>query len=138
MLNRGAPRPRRRGDAGFSMMEVVMMVILLGVVVLPLARLSIVNLRSVGKYAITTKAIYDAQSIMEQVLADYGNSSRGYNYIRANYNGVTRPTNTGLFTARVTLSVETVLDGITYTAVTVTLSGGGLPEKVILNTWVVK
>jgi Tfp pilus assembly protein PilV len=138
MLKRKRARPRRRGDAGFSMLEVVVMVVLLGVVVVPLARLSVTNVRSAGKYAVMTKAVYDAQSIMEAVIADYGNSSRGYSYIRTNYNNVIKATNSGLFNARVTLSAETVLDGITYTTVTVTLSGGGLPENVVLNTWVVK
>jgi hypothetical protein len=138
MLRKNAKRPLRRRDAGFSMMEVVMMVVLLGVVVVPLARLSIINVRSVGRYAITTKAIYDAQSIMERIIADYGNNLLGYTAVRSNYNNVVLPTNSGLFTARVTLSPETVLDGITYTAVTLTLSGGGLPENLVINTWVVR
>jgi len=138
MLKRKRVKTHRRGDAGFSLIEVVVMVVLLGVVVVPLTQLSVTNVRSVGKYAVTTKAIYDAQSIMEAVLADYGNASRGYSYIRTNYNNVVKATNSGLFTARVTLSAETVLDGITYTTVTVSLSGGGLPEKVVLSTWVVK
>ena len=138
MLTRARPNrnPARRREHGFSVMEVILMIVVIATVALPLSRLAVVNNKGVAQYALTTKALYDAQSIMERILADYGNPDRGYDYILANYDGVSVSTNSGLFSGGVSLSAENTLDGLHYTEVTVTVSGGGMQGDIQMKTWV--
>jgi Tfp pilus assembly protein PilE len=125
-----------KSQNGLTLMEVILMLVILGVVALPLAKLSITNLRSQAGYQVMTRAIYDARSVMEQILAYY--SSNTYAQTRTNWANKSGQTNSKQFNYLVTVSNESSQNGIFYSEITVTVSGGSLKQNVILKSWITR
>ena len=130
---------RRVGDErGVSLVEVVVMLVILGIVLVPLSRLTVKNLTFGGEYVTMTKAIYYAQECMEEVIADYAaeEDGRGYDWVVANWSGSTDVPVSGL-SRSVAISAADTLNGVTYVVVQVTVSGADIPN-VTLTTWLVE
>ncbi len=130
---------RIAGEQGISLVEIVLVIVVIGISILPLSRLSNANMKNGGKYATLTRATYYAQEVMEQVIADYAavDAGRGYSWVRTNWsNHVPANPPSGL-SGLVTVSAEDSLNGVVYTEIGVTVSGSDIPS-VILNTWIVE
>lgn len=131
------------GQKGISLVEVILVIVLIGITIIPISRLSMQNLTQGTKYFVQTDAIADMQSMMEQIYADYlatltGHSmTRGYDWVRANWNGSTGTTVSGKFNYAVSISNEQVQNGVTYVAVTVTITGEGI-DPITNTTWLTK
>jgi hypothetical protein len=122
-----------------SLIEVILMLVVLGVVALPLYKLSVTNLKSEVKYFAIEKASLDARSVSEQIIADYGNSARGYAWVRANWSGRSGTGLSGKYAYTVALSAEMVTGtGLRYTEVTITVSGTDLNKNLVLKSWITR
>lgn len=131
------------GQDGISLIEIILVIVLLGITLMPISRLSIQNLTQGTKYFVQTDAIADMQSLMEQIYADYlatltGHSmTRGYDWVRANWNNSTGTTVSGKFSYSVSISNEQVQNWVTYVAVTVTITGDDI-DPITNTTWLAK
>lgn len=128
--------PNFRDDRGMSLVEVILFIVMTAVVIFPMTRLARTNLVSLGNYAIMEKAQYDIQSVMEELLADFG--ADGYDTCKSEWSGKYGTTNSGAFTYSVDIGADQTANGITYALATVTVSGGGLTGSMSLNTWISK
>ncbi len=119
-------------NSGMSLVEVILVIVLIGIVALPISRLSVTNTKSLGKYAKITQAVYDLESISERIWADY--KARGYGWVRNNWqrSGTTPSEN---FSYSVQISSPQTRDGVTYVVVTVTVTGNGLSSPARVSFW---
>lgn len=139
MLDRLSKIYRRvRDERGVSLVEVVLIMVILGITVVPLSRLSVANLKSSGRYATITKAAYYAEEVMEQIIADYAaeDAGRGYDWVVANWPGSAPNPPTG-FSGNVSISAEDTLNNVIYVVAQVAVSGSEIPD-LVLTTWLVK
>lgn len=127
-----------RSERGMSLVEIIMIIVILGVVIVPLTKLSRVNLNNLAVYSIREKAQYDIQSLMECVISDYKAAPAKYDSVKSAWNNRTGTTNSGQFNYSVGFSADQVQDGVTYSVVTTQVSGGGLSESMILTSWISK
>ena len=113
------------GERGMSLIEVIIIIVILGIALLPLSRLSVGNLTSGTKYLTATKATCYAEEIMENIIADYKSddpSIGGYNNVRNNWSGtVTNPAPPTGMSGKVTISAESTFNSVKYVVVTVTV-----------------
>jgi hypothetical protein len=63
--------------------------------------------------------------------------TRGYDWVRANWNNSTGTTVSGKFSYSVSISNEQVQNGVTYVAVTVTITGDDI-DPITNTTWLAK
>ena len=129
---------RFRDERGMSLIEIVIILVILGIAVIPLSRLSVQNLRSGGQTATMSKAIAYAQERMEQIVADYAakDGGRGYDWVRSYWAGFSDAPATG-FSRSVSISGEQTLQGVDYVSVQVSVTGPEIND-VVLTTWLVE
>ncbi|MBN2030881.1 hypothetical protein JW824_11640 [bacterium] len=133
MLNRLLKvRIRLGNEKGLSLIDVIAMLIILGIAVPALTRLSVVNSRGGAKFLLMTRAVYSAEGIMEQIMADYRSPNRGYDWVKSYWAG-TAPALEAGFSCLVSISSESTFNGLSYVDVTVTVSNPDFPD-VVLNT----
>jgi len=129
------------GQAGMSLIEIIIVIILIGITIVPISRLSMQNLRQGSETFAQNDAISDIQSIMEQIYSDYQASglasNRGYDWVRTNWNNVTGTTVSGQFNYAVAISSEQTQNGVTYVEVTVTITGDEI-DPITNTTWLAK
>ena len=135
-MNKHQPDPKNQ--RGMSLIEIILIIVMLGIVILPLTRLSRANLNNLVTFSIAEKAQYDIQSLMEEIIADFRATATGYDDVKTNWSGRTGTTNSGKYNYSVSFSADLVQNGITYSVVTVTVSGGGLANNMVLTTWISK
>ena len=126
-----------RPERGVSLIEIVLIIVIIGIAAVPLSRLSIVNQTTSGKYGSTTKAIFYAEEVMEQLISDYAavDAGRGYDWVNINWPGSTPIPPSGL-SGNVTISAEDTLNGVPFVIVQLTVSGTDITD-VTLETWLV-
>ncbi len=107
---------------GFSLIEVVLLIVLLGIAIPPLAHLMKTNLVSSGKLSSMTKTSFYAQQRLEQVISDY--TANGYTALTTNGRYATQTV--GGITTTVSVSTATWTN-IDYATVTVTASIPNVP-----------
>jgi type II secretory pathway pseudopilin PulG len=105
------------------MVEVVLLLVILGIALMPLTRLSVTNLKFGAQYSLMSRAMAFAQERMEEIISDYQATSagRGYNWVQNNWNGVTDAP-AASFTRTVSISSQATLNGVNYVTVRVTVS----------------
>ena len=123
-----------RHDRGYSLVEVVLVVVLVAVAIPPLLRLFGHSVLSSVDAEVRTKAVYYAQEKLEQILND--------KKIAGGYQTVITP---GRYPAdqpaegfQRTVTIDTtgmVYNGVRYARVVVTVSHQGIPD-VQLETWI--
>lgn len=125
--------PSRRlieDQSGFSLVEIIIVLIILGVSLVPISQVSIQNAYYGGRFVTMTRALYFAQEIMENVIADYNSTDGtigGYTNVRSNWPGTVSGAPTGL-TGTVSISAEYALSGINCVNVLVRVSGTDIPN----------
>jgi Tfp pilus assembly protein PilV len=122
-------------NAGFTLPEVVLILVIAAIAVLPLGMLfANSSIRSSEAHNATVMAQL-AQAKMEEIAADKNSPSRGFTYlVGANYaaeNPV--PGFTG-YSRSVGFAPDSVYDGVTFRTVSVTVSYASVPP-VTLTTW---
>ena len=119
------------------MIEIVNILLVLGIAMVPLSRLAVGNLNSIGQANAMTRAVLFAQERMEQIIADYAakDDGRGYDWVIANWSGDADTPQTG-FSRSVLISGEYTWNGVTYVVVQVSVGGTDISD-VVLTTWLV-
>lgn len=118
---------RFNNESGFSLIELVIMVMILGITLIPLTSLSINNIRTSGHQIELTRGVMYAEEGMEQVWAFYGDSRAGVNkgyqgiidgYLSDSFADLNSNLETGYSRTFTVSSVQT-LDDVDYINVTV-------------------
>ena len=122
-------------SAGFTLVEVVLVVVIAGIALLPLSMLFANSSIRSGDARTATVAAQLAQSKMEEIAADKSSPARGFDYlVGANYLPEDPVPAFPGYRRTVAVAPDSSFDGIRFRAVTVTVAGGKLPP-VSLTTW---
>jgi Tfp pilus assembly protein PilV len=125
----------KRVDAGFTLIEVVLIIVIAAVAVLPLGMLfANTSIRS-GDARNAMVAAQLAQAKMEELTADKNSPSRGFSYlIASNYPAETPVAIFPGYNRSVAFAPDSSYDGVTFRTVTVTVTCGNIPP-VAMTTW---
>ena len=121
--------------AGFTLIEVVLILVIVGVAILPLSLLfAQASIRS-GEARDATVSAQLAQAKMEEIAADKSSPARGFDYLDlANYPPENPVASFPRFRRSVLVSADSTFDGVRFRAVSVTVSTSTIPP-VTLTTW---
>ncbi|NQT26114.1 type II secretion system protein [candidate division KSB1 bacterium] len=118
----------RSEESGFTLVELVIMVMILGVTLIPLTSLSISNIRTSGKQIELTRGVMYTEEAIEYVWSFYGNTNlnKGFNGIIDGYldfagSGLNDDLETG-YSRTYSVSATQTLDGVDFIDVTVTVN----------------
>ena len=122
-------------SGGFTLMEVVLIIVIAGIAVLPLSMLfANTSIRS-GDARNATVAVQLAAAKLEEITADKNSPTRGFAYLVAsNYpaeNPVAAFTN---YNRSVSIATDSTYDGVTFRTVNVTVTCPNIPA-VTVTTW---
>ena len=122
-------------QSGFTLIEVVLILVIVGVAILPLSLLfANASIRS-GEARDATTAAQLAQAKMEEIAADKSSPARGFDYLAtANYPPENPVVAFPRFRRSVLVSADSTFDGVRFRAVNVTVSTSSIPP-VTLTTW---
>ncbi len=125
---------------GFSVIEVILVILILAISVPPLLSLFGQNLTSSVEAEIYTKAIYYAEERMEEILADKRavSDGRGYGYVMSDGRYDADSPETGFARSVSIDTVATTFDGVDYARVRVIVSHPSIASNVVLGTWITK
>ncbi len=125
-------------EQGFSLIEVVIIILIIGIAMVPLSRVTVANLKRGGDQSLITQSMFYAEERMEEIIADCAadDAGRGYAWTVSNWDGNSDSPATG-FTRTVDISAESTADSVDYVELTVTVSYSGI-ENVTLGTWLVE
>ncbi len=132
---------RRAGSAaaaaGFTLIEVVILIMVAGIAILPLAMLfATTSIRSSDARSASVAAQL-AQAKLEEITADRNASTRGFSYVVAgNYPAETPIPAFTAFQRSVSVAPDSTYDSVTFRTVSVTVTTSGVPP-VTLSTWFV-
>lgn len=124
-----------RNESGMTLIDIIVLMVILAIAVVPLSRLSVTNLKSSANSAMMNRAMFYAQEVMEQVIADYEATDRGYGWVVSNWGGSIAYPPSGL-SGSVSISSPSVRNGVQYAVIQVTVSCSGIPN-VNLSSWLV-
>lgn len=129
---------RRRASAaqaGFTLPEVVLILVIAAVAVLPLGLLFANTSIHSGEARCATVMAELAQAKMEEIAADKSSPSRGFAYlVSENYPPEDVVAEFPGYSRTVSFAPDSVYDGVTFRTVNVTVSYGSL-RPVTLTTW---
>jgi Tfp pilus assembly protein PilV len=135
---RGSRRTARRpGSGGFTLVEVVILIVVASIAVLPLAMLfATTSIRSSDAQSASIAAQL-AQAKLEEITADRNASTRGFSYVvSGNYPAESPVPAFTNFQRSVAVSPDSTYDSVTFRTVSVTVTTSGIPP-VTLTTWFV-
>ena len=118
-------------------MEVVILIVVAGIAILPLAMLfATTSIRSSDARSASIAAQL-AQAKLEEITADRNAATRGFTYVVAgNYPAETPVPAFSAFQRSVSVAPDSTYDGVTFRTVSVTVTTSGIPP-VTLSTWFV-
>jgi type II secretory pathway pseudopilin PulG len=121
--------------AGFTLVEIVLIIVIAAVAILPLSMLfANTSIRS-GDARNATIAAQLAQAKMEELTADKNSPTRGFSYlIAANYPAESPVTAFPGYSRTVAFAPDSIYDGVTFRTVGVTVVCPNIPP-VTLTTW---
>ncbi len=79
-----------KNQKGFTLIELIILIVILGIAVVPLTHLVTSNQKAIGQMALYVQAEFFTQSVMEEVIADYKSNARGYAWVLNNWHGASR------------------------------------------------
>ncbi len=125
----------RRHEAGFTLPEVVLILVITAIAVLPLGMLfANSSIRSSEAHNATVMAQL-AQAKMEEIAADKNSPSRGFTYlVTGNYPAENPVTGFTGYARSVAFAPDSVYDGVTFRTVNVTVTYASVPA-VTMTTW---
>lgn len=130
-------RPSSRRAAGFTLVEVAILIVVASIAILPLAMLfATTSIRSSDARSASVAAQL-AQAKLEEITADRNAATRGFSYlVAANYPAESPVTAFSSFQRSVAIAPDSLYDGVTFRTVSVTVTTSGIPP-VTLTTWFV-
>jgi len=136
---RAQARARTRGrQAGYSLIELVMALVVVGVALPPMITIGNQCLQNMHQGAYVTAEVSLAQEKLEQLIADEASAGRGYSYIvSANYPAENPITGFTGYSRSVTIAADSTYNSMTFRNVKVTVTG---PDgtSANLSTWLVQ
>ena len=131
----GQAGPCDPANAGFTLPEVVLILVIAAIAVLPLGMLfANSSIRSSEAHNATVMAEL-AQSKMEEIAADKNSPSRGFTYLVAgNYPAESPVTGFTGYGRSVFFAPDSVYDGVTFRTVSVTVTYASV-SPVTMTTW---
>jgi Tfp pilus assembly protein PilV len=128
---------RARNAAGFTLIEMVLIIVITAIAVLPLSMLfANTSIRSSDARNATIAAQL-AQAKMEELTADKNSPTRGFSYLVAgNYPAENPVSAFPGYNRSVTFAADSTYDGVTFRAVGVAVASPNIPP-VTLTTWFV-
>ena len=130
-------RKSKNGSPGFTLIEVVILIVIAGIAILPLSMLfATTSIRSSDARSASVAAQL-AQAKLEEITADRNAGTRGFSYVTAgNYPPETPIPAFTAFQRSVSVAADSTYDGVTFRTVSVTVTTSGIPP-VTLTTWFV-
>jgi Tfp pilus assembly protein PilV len=130
-----APRRHPAGDAGFTLPEVILIIVIAGVAILPLGMLFANSSIRSGEARNASVMAQLAQAKMEEIAADKNSPSRGFSYLTAtNYPAESPVAAFPGYARSVAFAPDSVYDGVTFRTVSVTVTFASVPP-ITLTTW---
>lgn len=130
-----SPTPPAR-NAGFTLVELVMVIVVAVVAMYPLVALYVGATRDSIQPELGTQAVFLAQERIEEILGDFHAPARGFDYVvDANYPDEATIARFPGFSRSVTVSADSTYDGVTFKQVSVAVSHPAI-GAVSLDTWV--
>jgi Tfp pilus assembly protein PilV len=125
----------RRGNEGFTLPEVILIIVIAGVALLPLSMLfANTSIRSGDAHAASVAAQL-AEAKMEEIAADKNSPSRGFSYLIASNYAAENPVAAFPGYGRsVAFAPDSVYDGVAFRTVSVTVTAPNIPP-VTVTTW---
>ncbi len=125
--------PARVG--GFTLIEVVLVIVVAAVALLPLSMLFANSSIRSGDAQNASVAVELAETRMEEITADKNSPARGYAYlVAANYPPESPVTAFPAYSRSVTIAPDSTYDGVTFRTVSVTVTSPNIPP-VTVTTW---
>ena len=131
-----APRTRARtADAGFTLVEIVLIIVIAGIAILPLSMLFANASIHSSDARNATLAAQLAQAKMEELTADKNSPARGFSYlVTGNYPAESPVAAFPGYSRSVSFSADSTYDGVTFRTVNVTVTCANIPA-VTVTTW---
>jgi Tfp pilus assembly protein PilV len=130
-------RPRSGGGtvAGFTLVEIVLIIVIAGIAILPLSMLFANSSIHSSDARNATLAAQLAQAKMEELTADKNSPARGFSYlVAANYPAENPVTAFPGYGRSVSFGTDSTYDSVTFRTVSVTVTCTNIPP-VTLTTW---
>lgn len=131
-------RPRevaRSAGGGFTLIEVVLVIVIAGVALLPLSMLFANSSIRSGDAHNASIAAQLAEARMEEITADKNSPARGFTYLVAsNYPAENPVPAFPGYSRSVTVAPDSTYDGVTFRTVSVTVNSANIPP-VTVTTW---
>ncbi|HYQ95621.1 MAG TPA: prepilin-type N-terminal cleavage/methylation domain-containing protein [Candidatus Eisenbacteria bacterium] len=143
MIARGGMRGQERasagappdGQGGFTLIEIVMIIVIAAIAILPLSMLFANSSIHSSDARNATIAAQLAQAKMEELTADKNSPARGFSYlVAANYPAETPVPAFSGYNRSVSFAPDSTYDGVTFRTVSVTVTCANIPN-VTMTTW---
>ena len=131
------PRPAVRDDpsAGFTLIEVVLIIVIAAIALLPLGKLFADGSLHANDAQSATTAVQLAASKMEEIVADKNSPARGFAYLTAPHYPAESPVaGFSNYGRSVAIAPDSVYGGVTFRTVSVTVTCPNTPA-VALTAW---
>jgi len=130
-----ATRPGAGRHAGFTLVEIVLIIVIAGIAILPLSMLFANSSIHSSDARNATLAAQLAQAKMEELTADKNSPARGFSYlVTGNYPAESPVAAFAGYSRSVSFSVDSTYDGVTFRTVSVTVTCANIPP-VTVTTW---
>jgi len=129
--------PRREGAAraGFTLIEIVLIIVIAAIAILPLSMLFANSSIHSSDARNATLAAELAQAKMEELTADKNSPARGFSYlVAANYPAENPVAAFTGYSRSVSFGTDSTYDSVTFRTVSVTVTCTNIPP-VTLTTW---
>ena len=129
----GGAGPARGG--GFTLIEVVLVIVVAAVALLPLSMLFANSSIRSSDAQNASVAVQLAETRMEEITADKNSPARGFAYlVAANYPAESPVAAFPAYSRSVTIAPDSTYDGLTFRTVSVTVTSPNIPP-VTVTTW---
>ena len=123
-----------KGEKGFSLIDLVMVIVVLAVTIVPISRLATTNLKTSTKLGMYNKTSFYGEALMEEVLVDFRNSNYSGANVVTTWDGYSDSPESS-FSRSVSFTSVQTLNSVDYYIVTVTVSSTNLPSTTI-RVWI--
>jgi len=135
LRQRGGAPVRTGGASGFTLIEMVLIIVIAAIAILPLSMLFANSSIHSSDARNATLAAELAQAKMEELTADKNSPARGFSYlVTGNYPAESPVAAFPGYSRSVSFAADSTYDGVTFRTVNVTVTCANIPA-VTVTTW---
>jgi len=123
-------------EDGLSLIEIVMILVIVGIALVPLSRLSVSNLKTNARQQLMNRCTLYAEELVEWVVSDYRNANFLGEDVANDWVGY-YDNPEGAITRYVSVSGPTTLNSVDYWEIDVSVSAPDM-EDVVLTIWITR